>query len=38
MGQTYVYEAVRRRMEQKAAETATPGVVENPEDRPDSAE
>ncbi len=34
----YVYEAVRRRIEQEATETGTPGVVKNPEDGPDSAE
>ena len=41
MGQSvnaYVYVAVRRRMEQEAPGTGTPGVVKNPEGGSDSAE
>ena len=34
----YVVEAVRRRMEQEATGTGTPGVVKNPEGNTDSAE
>ena len=34
----YVYEAVRRRIEQEATETGTPGGVENSEDGSDSVE
>ena len=34
----YIMEAVRRRMEQEAAGTGTPGVVKNPEGAPDSVE
>jgi predicted HicB family RNase H-like nuclease len=34
----YIYEAVCARMQQENAMSATPGVVKNPEDRPDSAE